>query len=270
MTEQSEHDAMVEETWRRFLLQGDIANERRQQRIFKILPAQRRCKFCKAPLVGAGAPVARVFFDKRPSNLNPRFCTVCERFALKHQGGAEINIAMLFADVRGSTTLAEKLSASEFSRLINRFYRSATGVLIQSDALIDKLIGDEIVGIYVPGFAGDDYVRRSVEAAQELLRLTGHGDETGPWIPVGAGIHTGEAFVGAVGAKDGVIDITALGDVPNTASRLASHAGIGEILLSESTAKAAEIDTSNLEMRQLELKGKSEPMNVWVMQLSPI
>ncbi|MEJ2303052.1 MAG: adenylate/guanylate cyclase domain-containing protein [Anaerolineales bacterium] len=270
MTEQSEHDAMVEATWRRFLLKGDIANERRQQRLFKILPAQRRCKFCKAPLVGAGAPVARVFFDKRPSNLNPRFCTVCENFALEHQGGAEIPIAMLFADVRGSTTLAEKLSASEFSRLINRFYRSATGILIQSDALIDKLIGDEVVGIYVPGFAGDDYVHRSVEAAQDLLRLTGHGDQVDPWIPVGAGIHTGEAFVGAVGAKDGVIDITALGDVPNTASRLASQAAAGEIILSESTAKAAGINTSNLEMRQLELKGKRQPMNVWVMRLSTI
>ncbi|MEJ2264873.1 MAG: adenylate/guanylate cyclase domain-containing protein [Anaerolineales bacterium] len=255
MTEQSEHDAMVEATWRRFLLKGDIANERRQQRLFKILPAQRRCKFCKAPLVGAGAPVARVFFDKRPSNLNPRFCTVCENFALEHQGGAEIPIAMLFADVRGSTTLAEKLSASEFSRLINRFYRSATGILIQSDALIDKLIGDEVVGIYVPGFAGDDYVHRSVEAAQDLLRLTGHGDQVDPWIPVGAGIHTGEAFVG---------------DVPNTASRLASQAAAGEIILSESTAKAAGINTSNLEMRQLELKGKRQPMNVWVMRLSTI
>jgi adenylate cyclase len=270
MTDQSEHDAMVEETWRKFLITGEIQKERRQQRIFKLLPAQRRCKFCKAPLIGAGAPVARMFYDKRPSNLNPRFCNVCEEFALEHQGGAETEIAMLFADVRGSTNIAEKLSALEFSRLINRFYRSATGVLIQSDALIDKLIGDEVAGIYVPGFAGREFVRRSVQAAQELLRLTGHGDKGGPWIPVGAGVHAGKAFVGAVGAKDGVIDITALGDVPNTAARLASQAGIGELILSDSAAQAAGVDTTNLEKRQLDLKGKSEPMNVWVMRFSPI
>ena len=267
MTQQSEHDAMVEEIWRRFLITGDITTERRQQRIFKLLPAQRRCKFCKAPLVGAGASLARMFYHKRPSNLNPRFCNVCEEFALEHQGGAETDIAMLFADVRGSTSLAERLSALEFSRLINRFYRSATGVLIKSDALIDKLIGDEVAGIYVPGFAGEDFVRRSVEAAVELLRLTGHADENGPWIPVGAGVHAGKAFVGAVGAKDGVIDITALGDVPNTAARLASQAKIGEIILSESAAKAAGIDTSNLELRHLDLKGKGEPMSVYVLRV---
>jgi adenylate cyclase len=266
VTNQSEHDAMVEETWRKFLITGDIPAERRQQRIFKLFPAQRRCKFCKVPLMGAGASLARIFYDKRPSNLNPRFCNVCEDFALQHQGGAETNIAMLFADVRGSTPLAEKLSALEFSRLINRFYRSATGVLIKSDALIDKLIGDEVAGIYVPGFAGEHFVRRSVEAAVELLRLTGHGDGDDPWIPVGAGVHAGKAFVGAVGAKDGVIDITALGDVPNTAARLASQARIGEVILSESAAQAAQLDTSNLEQRHLDLKGKSEPMTVFVLR----
>lgn len=266
MTDQSEHDAMVEETWRNFLLDGVIPAERRRQRIFKLLPAQRRCKFCKAPLVGTGAPLVRIFYDKRPSNLNPRFCNVCEEFALNHQGGAETNIAMLFADVRGSTPLAERLGAVEFSRLINRFYRSSTDVLIKSDALIDKLIGDEVAGIYVPGFAGEHFVRRSVEAAVELLRVTGHGDGDEPWIPVGAGVHSGRAFVGAVGAKDGVIDITALGDVPNTAARLASQAKIGEVILSESAAEAAQIDTSNLEQRHLDLKGKSEPMTVFVLR----
>ncbi len=268
MTDQSEHDAMVEEIWRKFLVTGDIPKERRQQRLFKLLPAQRRCKFCKAPLLGAGASLVRIFYDKRPSNLNPRFCNVCEEFALQHQGGAETDIAMLFADVRGSTPLAESLSAIEFSRLINRFYRSATSVLIKSDALIDKLIGDEVAGIYVPGFAGEHFVHRSIKAAEELLRLTGHGDGDDPWIPVGAGVHAGKAFVGAVGAKDGVIDITALGDVPNTAARLASQAEIGEIVLSESTAVASGIDTSNLELRHLDLKGKREPMTCYVLRVS--
>jgi len=194
------------------------------------------------------------------SRYNPRFCEKCKVF--EHPGGAEVVLTMLFADVRGSTTLAEQMSAREFSQLINRFYKVATHVLIQTDALVDRLMGDEAIGLFIPGFAGPEHSRRAIEAAQELLQLTGHRDSKGPWLPVGIGVHTGPAFVGVVGSEESTADFTALGDNVNITARLASQASAGEILISEATCIASKLDLGELEHRQLELKGKSEPIDV--------
>ncbi len=177
---------------------------------------------------------------------------------------------MLFADVRGSTALAERMSAADFSRLMNRFYAAATDVLIKTDALIDKLIGDEVVAFYLPLLTGPRHARPAVQAAQDLLRATGHGRSGGPWLPVGVGVHTGVAYFGGVGGVDGsVSDWTALGDNVNIAARLASEAGPGEALISDAAYAAAGLDLGQLEQRQLELKGKSEPVSVRVVRAAP-
>jgi len=132
------------------------------------------------------------------------------------------------------------MSATEFSRLMNRFYAVATDVLIKTDALIDKLIGDEVMGVYFPAFAGSEPARLAVQAAQELLRVTGHGDSGGPWLPVGVGVHTGITFFGTVSGADGIFsDFTALGDNVNITARLASQAGPGEALISDVACSAA-------------------------------
>ncbi len=264
MSEQSKQDLEVQELWHTYLTTGEFEKERRQRQFFRMLPGSPRCKNCYAPFHGAGSVVVRVFFDKHPSNLNPQLCNVCEIFARQHQGGAEIELTMLFADVRGSTTLAEGMNPTEYSKLINRFYSTATRVLVTTDALIDKIIGDQVAGMYVPGFAGQEHARRAIEAAQEILRATGHSSAEGPWIPLGAGVHTGTAFVGALGSEEGTIDITVLGDAANTAARLSTNAGIGEILVSEPAVKAAGLETNDLVQREIELKGKSEPLTTWV------
>ncbi|MEE9465267.1 MAG: adenylate/guanylate cyclase domain-containing protein [Candidatus Neomarinimicrobiota bacterium] len=174
---------------------------------------------------------------------------------------------MLFADVRGSTMLAEKTSPRDFTRLMNRFYSAASKVLLKTDAWIDKLVGDEIIGFYFPGFVGPDHPGVAVQAGIEILRATGHTDKNGPWLPVGIGIHTGTAFVGAVGAQEGVTDVTALGDAVNTGARLGASAKEGEIVLSETTFSAANLQWSRLEQRQLELKGKAKPVSVRVLRI---
>jgi adenylate cyclase len=173
---------------------------------------------------------------------------------------------MLFVDVRGSTTLAEHMDTLEFSRLMNRFYEAAINVLVYADAFIDKLVGDEVTALFIPGFAGEQHARRAIEAGQKLLRVTGHGDVGGPWVPVGVGIHTGIAWVGSiVGASGEAADFTALGDNVNIAARLASNAAQGEVIASENTFAAAQLETEGLEKRELELKGKSEPVSVRVL-----
>jgi adenylate cyclase len=264
MAEKVIPEAEIKEFWRSYLTTGEHESERRQRQFFRMLPGTPRCKNCYAPFHGAGSVVVRFFFDKHPSNLNPQLCNVCEIFARQHQGGAEIELTMLFADVRGSTTLAEGMTPTEYSKLINRFYSTATRVLVTTDALIDKIIGDQVAGMYVPGFAGQEHARRAIEAAQEILRATGHSSAEGPWIPLGAGVHTGTAFVGALGSDEGTIDITVLGDAANTAARLSTNAGIGEILVSEPAVKAAGLETNDLVQREIELKGKSGPLTTWV------
>ena len=227
------------------------------------LPSDPRCKLCAAPFKGWGGFLMHLL-GRDQSRYNPRFCQKCEVF--EHPGGAEVPLTMLFADVRGSTQLAEQMSAREFGQLMNRFYTVASHILIQSDAMVDRLLGDEAIGLYIPGFAGPEHPRRAIEAAQDLLRRTGHADNNGPWLPVGVGVHTGTAFVGVVGDESTTADFTALGDNVNITARLASQAGTGEILVSESTYTAANIQFRNLEHRQLELKGKSEPIGVYVLR----
>ena len=263
MADQPEREKMVEETWRTFLLTGHETKEFRRRHLFGILPSEPRCRFCNAPFHGLGGGLMKLVFHKRRSRLNPRLCDACDNFATEYQGGAEVELSLLFADVRGSTSLAESMSAADFSKLINRFYNAVTNVMIRTDALIDKLIGDQAAGIYVPGFAGANHAGRAVEAALEVLRVTGHRDPDGPWIPLGAGVHTGTAFVGSVGAEGGTTDITVLGDAPNTAARLSSDASPGELLVSEDASTAARLDLGQMEKRVLDLKGKSQPVTVY-------
>ncbi len=108
----------------------------------------------------------------------------------------------------------------------------------------------------------------AVESAQEILRVTGHADPEGPWAPVVVGVNTGEAYFGTVGTGDELVVFTALGNEVNVAARLASLAAAEEVLLSMSTVRKAGLDTAGLEKRRLALKGKSEPMDVWVMRVT--
>lgn len=229
------------------------------------MPGSPRCKSCYVPFEGLGSRLARLVYGKRPSNLNPQMCNECEKFARQFQGGAEVELTLLFADVRGSTALAEKMSPREFGRLINRFYTAASHVMVHSDALIDKIIGDQVAGMYVPGFAGPDHARVAVEAAHELLEVTGHGRADGPWMPLGIGVHTGIAFVGSVGSQESTTDITVLGDVANTTARLSSTAGPGEIFVSEAAYAQVGSGFASEERRELQLKGKRDVFTVHVL-----
>lgn len=253
-----------EEIWH-LLLSGNDPTLRRYRNALRLVPQGPRCKFCNAPFHGPGAHLMRAL-GRSPSSLNPRFCNICLNST--PVGGTEIELTMLFADVRGSTSLAEEMSATAFGQLISRYYAAATGVLTQTDALIDKLIGDQVSGLYFPGFAGENHAEKAVQAARQLLKATGHADPGGPWIPVGVGLHTDAAFVGKVG-DEGVTDITVLGDAANICARLASLAGPGEIFISEESSKAAGLDPGNMEERQLQLKGRSQPVNVRILSVSP-
>lgn len=253
----------VGKVWWFWFTTNAFAVDKSLRRIFRLLPHDPRCKFCNAPFQGVGGLAMRVVFGKQRSELNPRFCNLCEQASREFPGGAEVEMSMLFADIRGSTALSEKMSPTEFSQLINRFYTQSTRAIAEEDGLVEKLAGDSVAAFWGAGFAGPNYVGRTIKVAQELSRLMERQE-----IPVGIGVHAGVAFFGAMGTADGLTNISAIGDEVNLAARLASKAAAGEIIVSEQALKKAGIEASGLESRNLELKGISQPVNARVMHSS--
>jgi len=248
--------------WHDWFMTDAFAVEKRLYGFFRILPHDPRCKLCNAPFHGIGGMVVGALYGRKQSGLNPRFCNVCEEFAKKFPGGAEVEMSMLFADVRGSTALSEQMTSIEFSKLINRFYVGSTKAIAEEDGLVEKLAGDAVAAFWGAGFAGQDYVARTIRAAQNISRLMQRQN-----IPVGIGVHAGMAFFGAMGSSEGLVDISAIGEEVNTAARLASKAAAGEIILSETALERAHMDSSELESRKLELKGISEQVSVRVLRV---
>ena len=242
----------------------------------RFIPSSPRCKLCKAPFRAPGALILRRY-GFTPWEKNPKICGRCFRGFVTHaQGcpsagpneeirGAEVELSMLFADVRGSSKLARQMSTLDFTRLMNHFYKVSSEVLIERDAIIEKFVGDEVVGLFIPFMTGQEHAKRAIEAAEELLRATGHGSTEGPWVPLGAGVHTGPAFVGIVGSNESS-DFTALGDPVNIAAHLATQAAIGEILVTNEIADAAGMAPDGLEHRHVSLKG--HPLDVLVLPTS--
>jgi adenylate cyclase len=250
-----------DEKWRQILLSP--SPHRRLRRIHSRIPSSPRCKLCAAPFGGVGGLFMPLLGHGHWAK-NPKYCEGCFRTLSKNRGGAEVECSLLFADVRGSTSMAEGMSPKDFNRLMGRYFDTASSVLVNHDAFVDKFVGDEIIGIFVPSMAGELHASRAVEAARALLRATGHNDVGGPWIPVGAGVNTGIAYVGSIGEGPDT-ELTAMGDVVNTTARLASVAAAGEILVTAPAAKAARL-SNDLEHRLLPLKGKSDPTDVVVLR----
>jgi adenylate cyclase len=247
-----------EEFWRNFLTRGD-SNERRVRGIFRRIPRGPRCKLCAVPFEGIGVPLMRVL-GKRRAVQNPSVCSSCFDFMLHHHGGATIDVSVVFADIRGSTTMAETMTPAAFRDLLDRFYTVAAGAVFGHDGNVDKFVGDELMALFFPLLSGDRHAERAVAGAVAVLAATGHGDPSGPWVPVGAGVHSGAAWVGSVG-DDTHAELTAVGDVVNTAARIAAAAAAGEVLVSADAARAAGLDPA-LPRSSLELKGKGAPTEV--------
>jgi adenylate cyclase len=253
----SPRDHRDEEYWREFLEHPDTFM-RVGRRVLSRIPASPRCQLCAAPFAGPGGPVMRLM-GKKPSEGNPHVCNTCENVLIKYHGGAEVDGSMVFADIRGSTALAEHMSPSAFGALLDRFYTAASESVFAHDGVVDKFVGDELVAVFPPMY-GRDHAARAVETAQAVLRATGHADPGGPWVPVGVGVHTGRVWFGAIG--EGIhVEVTVVGDAVNTAARLAARAAAGEILVSTAAAAAAGLD-AGLDRRSLDLKGKELPTEV--------
>lgn len=268
----SEYSKLNEEVWRTYLTTGGTLKGMQLpwfehpffKPIFRAIPSDPRCQICYIPFKGVGGFISKRLLDVKPSAMNPHMCDVCERFAERFPGGVELEISILFADIRGSTPLAEKMETREFSELIHRFYLAGTKPLYSNGALIEKFVGDGLTAFFTPAFAGPNHALTAIKAGKEILRATGHGPGKTPWIPVGVGINTGVAYIGSMKMEGGRTDITILGDVVNTTARLCSEAAPGEILVGDSAIEKSGLSRDKHELRKLSLKGKQEVVAAWV------
>jgi adenylate cyclase len=242
--------------WRRVLTDGH-ASLVRARHLFRHLPSAPRCKVCNNPFAGIGGRLLGIAGFRR-SRKNPSLCSrCCDALPI---GGAEVDIAVLFADVRGSTALGAQKRAGEFAAILNSFYAVATETLLRYDAVIDKLIGDEVMAFFVRGIAGREYRRQAVLAGTDLLRAVGYGSEEGPWLTLGVAVNAGPAYVGNVGGA--VVDFTALGDTVNVAARMQQSAAGGELLVADGAI--AELDMPATR-RIVRIAGRDEQIGVFVL-----
>lgn len=228
--------------------------------IFRALPSSPRCGICGAPFAGPGRWIVGPL-GYRPSRKNPTVCGTCVEFS--PPGGMTQYIGVLFADLRGFTAQFDGADPEEASRLLRRFYRCAEDVLFP-DAVIDKLIGDEVMALYLPDLKRDmahgDVPALMLEHACELLRSVGYASGVKPFVEMGVGIDVGEAFVGNIGQR-ALFDFTAVGDVVNTASRLQAQAAGGEVVLSQRVADGLRAPVGT--RVELQIKGKRDPQIVY-------
>jgi adenylate cyclase len=233
-------------------------------KFFRLLPSQHRCPLCYAPYANPFGPlVSRLGFGR--SARYPQLCNPCFRGLEEHPGGAEVSITVLFADVRGSTGIAERMSAAEFSALLQRFYALVTTAVQDEGGVIDKFLGDGVMALFIPSFTSRHDASSGLAAARRILTETD--------LPVGVGLNTGPAFTGFLGATAEVAGFSAVGDAVNVTHRLGGEAAAGELLVSAETMAAAGIDPATRgegwQARRLSVKGRDRAVDAFSLRIAP-
>lgn len=170
-----------------------------------------------------------------------------------------VRLTVVFVDVRGFSALSEKTEPAIIVEKLNRFYRLAAQSVFTLDGTLDKMVGDGVMAFFGAPFQPEDHDTRAVQSAFEIVSGTQPCPENIEGLPAGGGVATGEVFMGNVGEGE-VRDFTVIGHTVNTAARLQSLAGPGEVLISDETFRAVSADVGKTESRTLELKGKEEPV----------
>ena len=255
------HDVEADAYWRG-VLTGEDRGLSSVNRVFRSLPRAPRCKLCHAPFRGPYAPFLKAVGFRRWA-LNQQLCKFCVGGLAKQKGGAEVPVSLLFSDVRGSTALAELMSPAAFAESMDRFFHTVYNAVDSEFGVIDHIVGDGVMAMWLPGFVGSSHPARAIAAGRKLVSALANAPDLGESFPAGVGVHTGVAYVGVVG-EPGSLDFTVLGDTANTAARLGAAAGGGELAMSDAIASAAAIDTDDLERTTLDLKGKADPFPAWI------
>ena len=207
----------------------------------------------------------------RISRMNPNLCTLCEtKFrSVKKAQQVTVPATVLFADVRGYTSLSEHVDAGDVTTMLGEFYDHCSAAVWERDGIVNKLIGDAIFAIYNFPIRRADHATQAVLSGIELqrrchaMKATEVGGRDLP-VGVGVGIHTGDVAVGEIGTS--IKDFTAIGEVVNLASRLQGASQPGEVLITEGVYREVRRDFPAAERRTCTLKGIAKPVTAYVLR----
>ncbi len=182
-------------------------------------------------------------------------------------GGSKRRAVVLFADIRGFTSLSEQLSPEEIALLLNEHFSEMVEVVFEHGGALDKFMGDAMMAIWGAPLAHADDADRAVRAAIDMERAlqarnAKRAGEGRRQLEVGIGINLGEVFAGNIGS-DRRLEYTVIGDAVNVASRLCAEAGPGEILIAEPLCQALATPPPLTALAPLPLRGKAQPVPVY-------
>jgi adenylate cyclase len=181
--------------------------------------------------------------------------------------GRKERLTMFFSDVRGFTSMSEKMEPQEVQQLLSEYFTEMTGILFKYEGTLDKFMGDAIMAFFGNPVPQPDQAKRAVLMALDMQdaiarlnqKLTAEGRRT---IGVGMGINTGDVTVGNLGSKD-FLDYTVIGDAVNLACRLEQNAKAGEIIVTQATYDEVKNVVEVEPMEPIRVKGKSEPIPIY-------
>jgi adenylate cyclase len=182
-------------------------------------------------------------------------------------GGDKRPVAVLFSDIRGFTPLSESMKPDEIAKLLTEYFTEMVECVFRHGGMLDKFIGDAVMAQWGAPLANPDDADRAMRAAIDMMaaleELNARWRAQGrPTLEIGIGLNYGEAFAGNIGSERR-LEFTVIGDTVNTASRLCSAAGPGEILLSDGMRRALASPPALEERPPMDLKGKSQSLPVY-------
>jgi adenylate cyclase len=207
----------------------------------------------------------------RQSRMNPNVCTLCETMfeRVMKARQVELDATILFADLRGYTSLSQSQSSGAIAKLLDAFYDVCGEAIWEHDGIINKTMGDAVLAVFNFPIKHKDHTVHAVAAArriQELWRerrgeLSHAFGEEAATIGIGIGLDTGMVNFGEFGRTHH--DLTAIGTVVNVASRAQSAAAADQILMTAAVREKAAATLPENAGREYQLKGIDAPAKLW-------
>lgn len=182
------------------------------------------------------------------------------------KGGSEAKVTVLFADIRGFTSMAEQIPPQEIVTVLNEYFEIMVDIIFKFGGTLDKFVGDELMAIWGAPFEGEDDSKNAVQAAIEMQGALDEFNDTRRMeglapIHIGIGLNTGEAVAGYMGSTRSM-SYTVVGDMVNTASRICSLAGPGQTVISGATLRDVHQPPKVKALPPTMVKGKREPIEI--------